>query len=201
MYPGVGESGMTYLLLSTADAIAIGLSAGDDMSVIADTRTEVGLIGSLGPNGSKARFGVAYLRAICSHAGVSFSETAIDEDVLAVDGEIGFAVCPARVQIKCTGRFKIKGGKTASWSAEESWWGKWHQSLIPVYFVLVVVDPDDQPLWLDHQLEGTFYRAAAFWVRVDQLPDRSRISIPKEQRLTAATLAVWAEEVRSCFVS
>ena len=164
-----------------------------------ETSSEPESIGTLTSRGSKARFGAAYLRAICSHAGVGFTETTIDEDVLAVDGTVDFAVSPVRVQIKCTGQFRIAGGRTASWQAEESWWGNWHRSKIPVYFVLVVVDPDDQLMWLQHQDEGTLQRAAAFWVRVDLLSDGSRIMVPKSQRLTADTLRVWAAEVNSCF--
>lgn len=158
-------------------------------------------IGTLSSNGSKSRFGAAYVRAICSQAGVGFQETSPDEDVLAVDGTVDFAVSPVRVQIKCTGRFRISGGKTATWQAEESWLGNWHQSKIPVYFVLVVVDPDDQLAWLEHQDDGTLHRAAAFWVRVDQLPDVSRIVVPKNQRLTVDTLPLWDAEVDACFTN
>lgn len=167
--------------------------------MVADTSSEPDSIGTLTASGSKARFGAAYLHAICSHAGVGFTETTMDEDVLAIDGTVDFAISPVRVQIKCTGQFRIQGGKTASWQAEESWWGKWHQSKIPVYFVLVVVDPDDQLTWLEHQDDGTLHRAAAFWVRVDRLPDGSRITVPKSQRLTAATMATWAAELGLCF--
>src|SRR5687768_16882211 len=95
-------------------------------------------IATLSANGSKARFGVAYVRAVCSQAGVGFKETSIDEDVLAIDGEIDFAVAAARVQIKCTGQFRINGGgDTATWPAEPAWWTKWHRSKVPVYFVVV----------------------------------------------------------------
>src|SRR6266705_3566406 len=107
--------------------------------MVAETTSEPNSIGTLSSNGSKARFGAAYVRAVCSQAGVGFQETSPDEDVIAVDGQVDFAVSPARVQIKCTGRFRISGGKTATWQAEESWLGNWHQSKIPVYFVLVVV--------------------------------------------------------------
>jgi Domain of unknown function (DUF4365) len=169
-------------------------------SVVADTSSEPDSVATLSSTGSKARFGAAYVRAICSHAGVGFTETTIDEDVLAVDGTVDFAAASVRVQIKCTGQYRITSGKTASWHAEESWWGKWHQSRVPVYFVLVVVDPDDQLAWLEHKDEGTLHRAAAFWVRVDQLPDRSRIRVPKSQRLTAATLTQWAAELGECFL-
>jgi len=165
----------------------------------AETTSEPNSVGTLSSNGSKARFGVAYVRAVCSQAGVGFTETSPDEDVLAVDGQVDFAMSPARVQVKCTGRFRIPGGNTASWQAEESWWGHWHLSRIPVYFILVVVDPDEQLSWLNHQDDGTLHRAAAFWVRVDQLPDRSRIAVPKDQRLTVDTLPIWAAEVDACF--
>lgn len=168
-------------------------------SMVAETSSERDSVGTLGPNGSKARFGAAYVRSVCSHAGVGFTETTIDEDVLAIDGTVDFAVSPARIQIKCTGQFKIAGGQSAGWQADETWWGKWHRSRIPVYFVLVVVDPDDQLVWLEHNDEGTLNRAAAFWVRVDQLSDRSRIRVPKNQRLTAGTLTQWAAEVNACF--
>lgn len=167
--------------------------------MVAETTSEPNSVGTLSSTGSKARFGVAYVRAVCSQAGVGFSETSPDEDVLAVDGQVDFAISPARVQIKCTGRFRIPGRKTASWQAEESWLGKWRRSMIPVYFVLVVVDPDDQLEWLHHQDNGTLHRAAAFWVRVDRLPDRSRITVPRDQRLTADTLPLWAAEVAECF--
>src|SRR5437764_2962434 len=71
-------------------------------------------IATLTANGAKARFGVAYLRAVCSHAGVGFQEVSVDEDVLAIDGMINFDLAEVRVQVKCTGGFRINGGKTAT---------------------------------------------------------------------------------------
>lgn len=156
-------------------------------------------IATLGANGAKARFGVAYLRSICSQAGVGFTETSIDEDVLAIDGKIEFAVADARIQVKCTGKFKINGGQTATWPADSHWWSKWHGCKVPVYFVMLVLDPDDQPRWVQHVPEGTLHRAAAFWVRVDQMSESSGIVVPKNQRLTADTLHEWAADVDACF--
>jgi hypothetical protein len=157
-------------------------------------------VATLGANGAKARFGVAYLRAVCSQAGVGFVETSIDEDVLAVDGEVQFAIASARVQIKCTGRFRLEGGaETASWPADPAWWEKWQKSCVPVYLVLLVVDPGDQSLWLDHRVDGTFQGSAAFWVRVDTMPDGASVQVPRSQRLTAETLKQWAVDVEACF--
>lgn len=154
---------------------------------------------TLDANRAKSRFGVAYVRAVCSQAGVGFQETSPDEDVLAVDGNVEFDVAPARVQVKCTGQFRLKGGSTATWPIDESWRQRWRRSGLPVYFVLVIVDPDDQVSWLQHQDEATLHRAAAFWARVDTLPDGQNIIVPKAQRLTADTLRLWAEDVEASF--
>jgi hypothetical protein len=63
-----------------------------------------------------------------------------------------------------------------------------------------MVDPDDQLTWLEHQDDGTLHRAAAFWVRVDQLSEVSRIRFDKSQRLTADTLTLWAAELDAVFI-
>jgi Domain of unknown function (DUF4365) len=156
-------------------------------------------VATLTPNGSKARFGIAYIRAVCSQAGVGFNETSVDEDVLAIDGEIVFETASVRVQVKCTGQFRIDGGDTATWQAETAWWNKWHKSKVPVYFVILVVDPDDQRRWLDHRSDGTMHHAAAFWARVDQMSEGPGITVPKKQRLTAHTLREWAADVDACY--
>jgi hypothetical protein len=136
---------------------------------------------------------------VCSQAGVGFDETSIDEDVLAIDGKIDFAVAPVRVQVKCTGQFRIDSGTTATWPAEDGWWEKWHKSAVPVYFVVLIVDPDEQHRWLEHRRDGTMHHAAAFWVRVDQMSEGPGIAVPKKQRLTAETLSQWAADVGACF--
>ncbi|MFJ6677463.1 DUF4365 domain-containing protein [Actinosynnema sp. NPDC091369] len=155
----------------------------------------------LDANRAKSRFGIAYVRAVCSQAGAGFQEGSPDEDVLAIDGSIEFEMAPARVQVKCTGQFRIKGGSTATWPIEESWLRHWKRSGVPVYFILVIVDPDDQVSWLQHQDDATLHRAAAFWTRVDTLADGQNIVVPKSQRLTADTLQLWAEEVEASFVA
>ncbi|WP_410589248.1 DUF4365 domain-containing protein [Amycolatopsis sp. lyj-23] len=156
-------------------------------------------VATLDANRSKSRFGVAYVRAVCSQAGVGFQETSPDEDVLAVDGCVEFEIAAARVQVKCTGQFRLRGGSTATWPIDEAWRQHWKRSGVPVYFVLVIVDPDDQTSWLHHQDEATLHRAAAFWVRVDTLPDGRNIKVPKTQRLTAETLRLWSREVEASF--
>lgn len=152
----------------------------------------------LPPNSCKARYGVGYVRTVCSQAGVGFDETSPDEDYLAVDATVKLPPANASVQIKCSSQFRI-AGNSASWPAEVEWRQSWRQSLLPVYFVLVILDIEDQSSWLVHTDDGTLHRAAAFWTRVDKDPDSSRIRIPKTQRLTAETMDLWTADVRSCF--
>ncbi|MEU6971387.1 DUF4365 domain-containing protein [Kitasatospora aureofaciens] len=153
---------------------------------------------TLSQNGAKGRYGVSYVRSIVSQAGVGFTETSPDEDVLAVDATVDFALAPARIQIKCTAGFSI-AGKSATWQSELYWREQWSQSLLPVYFVLVILDVDDRPQWIHHHETGTDHRAAAFWVRVNQTETGDKIRIPKSQRLTADVLRLWHQEVEACF--
>jgi hypothetical protein len=106
-------------------------------------------IALFGDKTAKARYGLAYLRSICSQAGVGFTETSPDEDVYAVDADVKFPEGTVSIQVKCTGGFRI-GGKSASWKIEPEWRDKWNRSKIPVYFVLVMLDPDSRPDWVTH---------------------------------------------------
>lgn len=147
----------------------------------------------------KARYGVAYVRSICAQAGVNLQETSPDEDVLAVDCDIKFRKGPVSAQIKCTSQLKIHG-RSASWPVESKWVNKWKLSLLPVYFVIVIV-PDEVAEWIEHDpAEGTFHRAAAFWRRIR--PDEqigTRLSIPKDQRFQASTLDAWYSDLLATF--
>ena len=150
------------------------------------------------PNGSKARYGVSYVRNICAQAGVGLNETAPDEDVLAVDCDVKFAEADVRVQVKCTGQFTL-AGKQASWKVEQSWVDTWAMAKVPVYFVLVIVKGQSHE-WLHHRPTGTMHNAAAFWRRVDGLPsETTSLTIAKKQRLTAATVEQWHGDLLACF--
>lgn len=152
---------------------------------------------TLSPNGRKARYGVSYVRNICAQAGFGLNETSPDEDVLATDCDVLFAEGNVRVQVKCTSGLAL-GGKTKSWRLKPTWLRKWEQSQLPVYFVLVVV-PKDEPTWLEHPADGTVHRTAAFWQRIRAEELDGSISIPKAQRLTAATLNGWHSDLLAVF--
>lgn len=162
---------------------------------LADT---FGSVATLTPNGCKARYGVSYVRAVCSQAGVPFNETSPDEDVLAVDGQVFFDIANVSVQVKCSSQYKISG-RSATWPAEVEWRDKWGKSKIPVYFILVILDFDNQGDWLTHDGSGTFHRSAAFWTRVDGMSGGTGINVPKNQRLTVDTFSQWASELDACF--
>lgn len=138
----------------------------------------------LASKGRKARYGVAYLRAVCAQAGAPLNETSPDEDVSAVDCSILFDVGTARVQVKCTSGKSIQG-KTATVRLEQQWIKKWNASHEPVYLVLVIVGKEEAS-WLRHDSDGTFHSSAAFWVRVDNRTNGAKLQVPKTQRLTSA---------------
>lgn len=154
----------------------------------------------LDTNGRKARYGVSYVRSICAQAGVGFQETSPDEDALAVDCAVEFKEANVRVQVKCTSTLTI-AGRRASWPVEPGWVRKWAESLIPVYFVLVIVPAGDPTEWLDHRPAGTLHKTAAFWRRIDPVNLGSRIDVPKKQRLTIETLHTWRTEMLHCFTN
>lgn len=152
--------------------------------------------GTLGPNGRKARYGVAYLRSICSQAGMPMQENSPDEDVLAVDCDVKFAEASVPVQLKCTSK-KTLAGRTASVNLKPEWRAKWSAQKVPVYLVLVIV-PRDVSDWLTHKDIGTFHATAAYWVRVHGTEGAS-VQVPKRQRLSSETFAQWHQELLSCF--
>jgi len=152
--------------------------------------------GSLDLNHRKARYGVSYLRAVCSQAGMPVSETAPDEDVLAVDCDVKFEQASVLVQVKCTSRLTIPG-KSASVKLEAEWRAKWAKQKLPVYLLLVIV-PSKTGEWLRHQDDGTQHATAAYWVRVNGSEGDS-VNVPKSQRLTAATFKTWHSQLLACF--
>lgn len=153
---------------------------------------------SLSDNGRKARYGLAYVRAVCSQGGVGMSEPSPDEDVLAVDCSVHFPVGDVRVQVKCTSSWTITGA-SLTFPLEERWVKKWKRSHVPVYLVVVIVPPDPDQ-WLHHNDDGTFHETAAFWVRMPKNPGDS-IEVPKDQRLTKATLAAWNNDLLIMYTS
>jgi Domain of unknown function (DUF4365) len=147
---------------------------------------------------SKARYGVAYLRSICSQAGVGVIETSPDEDVLAVDCLVDFQPLPVRVQVKCTSQWKIHG-RTLSFPVEDRWVRNWDGMVVPVYFVVVIV-PGDPAGWLTHQDNGTFHSTAAFWTRLRPGHIGRSVEVPKDQRLCIDTIKAWHDDLRAEYV-
>jgi hypothetical protein len=125
------------------------------------------------------------------------TETEPDSDVLAVDCNVMFREADVRVQVKCTSQWTI-GGKSLSYPVEEGWIRKWDESVVPVYFVVVVVPPDPD-LWLSHDQVGTLHRTAAFWVRLVPGTVGTSLAVPKNQRLTKDTIQIWHNDLLALF--
>ncbi|WP_456846794.1 DUF4365 domain-containing protein [Cellulomonas sp. P5_C6] len=144
-------------------------------------------------NGRRGRYGVAYLRALCAAAGVSFKENSPDEDVDAIDVSLKFARASAEVQVKCTSSFHVGMGR-ATLSLESDWVTKWADSYHPVFIVLVKV-PTGFDDWLDFKPSSTGHRAVAFGKRFDAKAHTTSIQFTKANHLTAETLYDWREQV------
>jgi hypothetical protein len=153
---------------------------------------------TLGTNGSKARYGVSYLRSICSQAGVGMTETAPDEDVLAVDCNVEFPEAAVRVQVKCTSQWSISG-KQLTYPVEPEWVHKWDAIKVPMYFVVVIV-PKSPDQWIQHESNGTVHSTAAYWVRLVPGQVGSAIIVPKNQRLSKDTIPIWHKDLLESFM-
>ncbi len=152
---------------------------------------------TLGTNGCKARYGLSYLRSICSQAGVGMTETAPDEDVLAVDCSVDFLEASVRVQVKCTSQWSISG-KQLTYPVEAAWVRKWDAIKIPMYFVVVIV-PQDLERWVRQEDGGTFHATAAYWVRLIPGEIGTSIDVPKKQRLSKSTMSLWHSDLLALF--
>jgi hypothetical protein len=144
-------------------------------------------------NGRKARYAVAYLESICAQAGVAFGETRADEDIMAVDAFVHFPQASSRVQLKCTSQFKLSG-KSLTMTLEPGWVASWTASIVPVYFVVVIVPPEI-PDWIAYPLTSTSHKTAAFWVRFDSKVHKTKIRVPKSQRVTLETIHQWKSDL------
>lgn len=121
------------------------------------------------------------------------SEVRADEDIMAVDVSIHFARASSRVQLKCTSGFTLTG-KSITMTLEPGWVESWTGMDVPVYFVVVVV-PKDIPEWISHPTKSTIHKTAAYWARFDPALNTDKITVPKSQRLTLATLHQWKSDL------
>lgn len=146
----------------------------------------------------KARFGVGYVQTLSAHAGLGFTETGPDQDVLAVDCALDFPEASVRVQVKCTSTLTLPG-RSASWKVKPAWNKLWSTSKSPVYLVIVMV-PKDFDKWIDHSYVGTnLTKTAAFWARVDNQSINGSVNIPKSQRLTVDSFPLWRDDMLSVY--
>jgi len=152
---------------------------------------------TLDVSGSKGRYGVAYLRSICSQAGITMTETEPGEDVLAVDCDVHFQEASVRVQVKCTSQWRM-AGKSLAYPVEDGWVRKWDAMVVPVYFVVVIVPPDPAE-WLRHRDDGTFHSTAAFWTRLMPGQIGTTVRVPKNQRLYMETIDTWHDHLLAAF--
>jgi hypothetical protein len=149
--------------------------------------------GNFTDNSRRARYGVAYLRALCATAGVGLAETSPDEDVDAIDATIKFARASAEVQVKCTSGFRVGTG-SATLALEPGWVSKWSEALHPVFVVLVKV-PLGFHEWIDFEETFTSHRTVAFGKRFEKSQHSRAMTFSQQDQLTADTLYEWRDQV------
>ncbi len=144
-------------------------------------------------NGRKGRYGVAYLRSLAAHAGVRFNETSPDEDVDAIDVALDFGRASAKIQIKCSAKWKVNHS-SATLQLKPEWIEKWTENYEPTYVVLVKV-PSLVGDWIEAKSSSTVHRAVAFGKRFDSNEHTSSMKFTEADRLTSEMLYKWRDEV------
>lgn len=141
----------------------------------------------------QARYGVAYLRAVCAQAGVKLVETSPDEDVSGIDCILSFPQFDTRVQVKCTARRLGSTTGTLSYHIGEPVFRKWRRNQLRTYVVVVIV-PADCDAWADFNVDDeTRAHCAAYWAEVDRdkIVEPWTVQLERRRRLTPETLADW----------
>ncbi|WP_165036505.1 DUF4365 domain-containing protein [Candidatus Protofrankia californiensis] len=100
--------------------------------------------GRLDLSGAIGRYGVSYVRKVCAHAHIPFSENSPDEDIFALDGEIKFIEGSIRVQIKGTTQWTLNGGRsTLAFPVGEDWRKKWRMQHNPAFLIVVLLKREE----------------------------------------------------------
>ena len=144
----------------------------------------------LDSNLRKSRLSASFFRAICADAGFPCEETSIDEDIGGVDATIDLSEAPLRVQLKATSAIQPTD-KGLRFHIKQEWIEKWNRSALPVYLIVLVLDPVDS--WVEHQAQQTVLKGKAYWYNVSNLADGTKsLLIPNTNRIHADTLRQWA---------
>lgn len=144
----------------------------------------------------QAWWGLRYVAALAAQAGYLFVETPPEGDVHSLDGTVHLHPgLPVSVQVKCTHKPFLR---SRSWQIKSAWRRNWSRLYLPGYFVQVSV-PSDISSWVEHR-EGpwsTLLQCAAFWTRIDPLPETQRsIQVVASRRLTVDTFDHWADDLK-----
>jgi Domain of unknown function (DUF4365) len=149
----------------------------------------------LGQTRAQSRYGVAYLRALSAQAGFGLSETAADEDVLAVDCTLDIPASPVRVQVKCTTKNFGKTTNYLSFHVEDHWRAAWEQNLNDLYFVVIGLRSKVAARWVTHPDLYTHHDAIAYWARIRPAAIPTAVRVHRADRLTATTIADWEDHL------
>ncbi|WFN93803.1 DUF4365 domain-containing protein [Gordonia sihwensis] len=138
------------------------------------------------------RFGALYVRALLGQAGVIHQETAGGEDHGAIEIMVTFPSGACFIQVKTGTKAPNKDGSLTV-PVTDDWKAKWANNVLPAYLVYVHLEKAPPADWVDHEDLQAVVHATALWGRVNQVSGKS-VRLPRENRLTADTFALWASE-------
>ena len=159
-----------------------------------------GPVGPLDLSNAIGRYGVAYFSSVCAQAHFGFSENRPGEDVLALDGEIGFDGVAARVQIKTTTQWSLSGrGTQLQFNVEEGWREKWRRQRVPAFLVVVLLERSIDK-WVAEQGQLTLLHSHALWARIDNIDaEATHVDLNRQNRFSSNTLRDWSIIVDAAF--
>jgi hypothetical protein len=160
------------------------------------TGTGGSLYGELDVSNAIGRLGVAYVRKVCAHAHIGFTETSPQEDVLGLDGHVDYDAGTVRLQVKATTRWAVAGSReTLRLTLDSGWAEKWSRQKTPAFLVAVLLGRDVSS-WVTYDIGETRVAACALWVRIDGTPaDATHIDLHRGQRFTVETINDWGSIV------
>lgn len=157
--------------------------------------------GVLPPAARQSRFGLAYLRAVASRAGLRFEEGPPEEDYVGIDVTIMGSTIVWNNQVKTEGSIDIGCG-AASASIDVKTLDKINLQPNPTFLIVVLVDKAEASR-LAHMSDHVQLNACAYWGRLDGLSvpttTQSTLTVHAKHRLDDSGLTSLMDEVESAY--
>ena len=149
-------------------------------------------------NKKKEQFNVAYINALAAQAGLNTARADVDDDsvdllVIGRGFEGSLRNPQIQLQLKCTSQDLISGSQLKFPLSRKNYDDLRGENLVCPRYLVVLVVPSDELMWIEHHSDGMSLRNACYWVSIRHHPDSSNaatvtIEVPLSQRLTTDEL-------------